>query len=187
MTAPVAARPSRVAWLVLTCRLPRAPAEGGDPAEADALGATHPVNAVAVLQASPTAERAFRRLRNMIGEGGGSAQVLCAEAIEGKADLITAFNAAREQEYDEIITGCGDIVTAIEAMTAAGRYEDLGKGRGTETALGAHPNDPHARYPRRGQRRNRSILPGQVPCGARRICQARLRNGHSPSYRNRHQ
>jgi len=94
-----------------------------------ALGATYPVNAVAVLQASPTAERAFRRLRNMIGEGGGSAQVLCAEAIEGKADLITAFNAAREQEYDEIITGCGDIVTAIEAMTAAGHfcYEDLGK------------------------------------------------------------
>jgi len=89
----------------------------------------YPVNAVAVLPASPTAERAFRRLRNMIGEGGGSAQVLCAEAIEGEPDLITAFDVAREQEYHEIIARCADVVAGIEAMTAGGHfcYEDLGK------------------------------------------------------------
>jgi Protein ChrB, N-terminal len=54
--------------------------------------------------------------------------VLCAEAIEGEPDLITAFNVAREQEYDEIIAGCGDVVAGIGAMTAAGHfcYEDLG-------------------------------------------------------------
>lgn len=130
MTTPFAARPSRVAWLVL---IYRPPAGSGLKAvirrKLTALEATYPVNAVAVLPASPTAERAFRRLRNMIGEGGGSAQVLCAEAIEGEADRITAFNTAREQEYDEIITGCGNIVAAIEAMTAAGHfcYEDLGE------------------------------------------------------------
>ena len=130
MTAPVAARPSRVAWLVLVCRLPAGSGlKAAIRRKLTALGATYPVNAVAVLPASPTVERAFRRLRNMIGEGGGSAQVLCAEAIEGEADVIRAFNAAREQEYDEIITGCGDIVAAIEAMTAAGHfcYEDLGE------------------------------------------------------------
>jgi len=55
--------------------------------------------------------------------------VLCAEAIEGEPDLITAFNAAREQEYNEIIAGCGDVVAGIEAMTAADHfcYEDLGE------------------------------------------------------------
>ena len=120
MTASVAARPSRVAWLILVYRLP---AGSGLKAvirrKLTALGATYPVNAVAVMPASPTAERAFRRLRNMIGQGGGSAQVLCAEAIEGEADLIRAFNAAREQEYDEIIVGCDDVVAGIEAMTAA--------------------------------------------------------------------
>lgn len=130
MTTLVAARPSRVAWLVLIYRLPAASGlKAVIRRKLTALGATYPVNVVAVLPASPTAKRAFRRLRNMIGEGGGSAQVLCAEAIEGKADLITAFNAAREQEYDQIITGCGDIVAAIEAMTIASHfcYEDLGE------------------------------------------------------------
>jgi hypothetical protein len=128
VTASVAARPSRVAWLILVYRLP---AGSGLKAvirrKLTALGATYPVNAVAVLPASPTAERAFRRLRNVIGQGGGSAQVLCAEAVQGEADLITAFNAAREQEYDEIIAGCDDVVAGIEAMTAAGHfcYEDL--------------------------------------------------------------
>ena len=141
MTAPVAARASRVAWLVLDYRLPAGSGlKAAIRRKLTALGAVYPVNAVAVLPASPTAERAFRRLRNMIGEGGGSAQVLRAEAIQGEADLITAFNTAREQEYDEIITGCGDVVAGIEAMTADGHfcYEDLGKRRGTETAPGAH-------------------------------------------------
>jgi len=68
VTTPVAARPSRVAWLVLGYRLP---AGSGLKAvmrrKLTALGAVYPVNAVAVLPASPTAERAFRRLRNMIG------------------------------------------------------------------------------------------------------------------------
>ncbi len=121
MTTPIAARPSRVAWLVLIYRLPAGSGlKAAIRRKLTAMGATYPVDAVAVLPVSPTAERAFRRLRNMIGQGGGSAQVLCAEAIEGKPDLITAFNATREQ----------------------------------------------ARYPRRGQRRSGSILPGQVPRGA---------------------
>ena len=87
-----------------------------------------PANAVAALPASPAAERAFRRLRSMIGEAGGSAQVLRAEVIEGAADLVAAFNVAREQEYAEIIAGCDRIIAGIEALAAAGqfRYRDLG-------------------------------------------------------------
>ena len=58
MTTPVAARPSRVAWLVLIYRLP---AGSGLKAvirrKLTALGATYPVNAVAVLPASPTVDR----------------------------------------------------------------------------------------------------------------------------------
>jgi hypothetical protein len=63
----------------------------------------------------------------MIGEIGGSAQVLQAEAIEGEPDLVAAFNAAREKEYSQIIARCADVAAGIEAMTAAGhfRYEDL--------------------------------------------------------------
>jgi len=65
----------------------------------------------------------------MVGEGGGSAEVLRAEAIDGGLDLIATFNAARDQEYGEIIAGCGEIIAQIETMTAAGyfRYHDLGE------------------------------------------------------------
>ena len=124
------APPGPVTWLVLAYRLP---ANSGLKSvirrKLTATGAVYPVNAVAVVPASPAAERAFRRLRNTIGEGGGSAQVLRAEAVEGEPDLIAAFNAAREQEYGEIIAGCGEVIAGIQAMTAAGhfRYHDLGE------------------------------------------------------------
>ena len=126
MTAP----PGPVTWLILAYRLP---AHSGLKAvirrKATALGAVYPANAVAVLPASPAAERAFRRLRNTVGEGGGSAEVLRAEAVDGEPDLIATFNAVREREYGEIITGCGEIIAQIESMTAAGhfRYHDLGE------------------------------------------------------------
>jgi len=117
----VTAAPGRVTWLILAYRLP---AHSGLKAvirrKATALGAVYPANAVAALPASPAAERAFRRLRNMIGEGGRSAEVLRAEAVEGEPDLIATFNGARGQEYGEIIAGCGEIIAEIEAMTAAG-------------------------------------------------------------------
>ena len=41
----------------------------------------------------------------MIGEAGGSAQVLRAKVIERAADLAATFNKAREHEYAEIIAG----------------------------------------------------------------------------------
>jgi hypothetical protein len=130
VTAPAVTRPGRVAWLVLVYRLPAGSGlKAAVRRKLTTMGAVYPVNAVAALPASPAAERSFRRLRNMIGEGGGSAQVLHAEAIEGEGDLVAAFNAAREQEYGEIIAGCGDVVAEIEAMTAAGHfcYADLGR------------------------------------------------------------
>jgi hypothetical protein len=115
----------RVSWLILAYRLP---ARRGLTAtirrRLAATGAVYLANAVAAVPASPAAERAFRRLRSMIAEAGGSAQVLRAAALEGGANLVGAFNAAREQEYAEIITGCGDLVAAIEDLTAARRVGD---------------------------------------------------------------
>jgi hypothetical protein len=126
----VTAPPGPVTWLILVYRLP---ANSGLKAvirrKATALGAVYPANAVAALPASPAAERALRRLRHAIGEGGGSAEVLRAEAVEGEPDLIATFNAARQQEYGDIIAGCDQIIAQIEAMTADAhfRYHDLGE------------------------------------------------------------
>jgi hypothetical protein len=129
VTAPATTHAGRGAWLVLAYRLPAG--HGQKTAirrRLTAIGAVFPANAVAALPASPAAERAFRRLRSMIGEAGGSAQVLRAEVIEGAADLVAAFNVAREQEYAEIIAGCDRVIAGIEALAAAGqfRYPDLG-------------------------------------------------------------
>ena len=121
MKAPT--RPRHVTWLLLAYRLPvNSGMKGTVRRRLTAVGAAYPANAIAVLPESPAAERAFRRLRSMIGEAGGSAQVLRAEAIEGEPDLVAVFNTAREQEYAEIIAGCGDVIAGIEAMTAAGRF-----------------------------------------------------------------
>jgi hypothetical protein len=124
----VTAPPAPVTWLILVYRLP---AHSGLKSvirrKATALGAVYPVNAVAALPASPAAERAFRGLQNTIGQGGGSAEVLRAEAFGGEADLIAAFNAAREREYAETITRCGEIIAQIQGLTAERhfRYPDL--------------------------------------------------------------
>ena len=130
MTAPAAPQPGRVAWLVLAYRLPVGHGlKMTVRRRLTAMGAVYPVNAVAAVPASPAAERTFRRIRRIIGEAGGSAQVLRAEAIEGAPDLVAAFNAAREQEYAEILAGCGEVIAEIEALAAAGqfRYPDLGE------------------------------------------------------------
>jgi hypothetical protein len=121
--------PGEVAWLVLAYRLPAS--HGLKMAvrrRLTAIGAVFPANAVAAVPASPGAERVLRRLRSLICDAGGSAQVLRAEAIEGARHLVAAFNAARDREYAEVVAGCGEIVAGIEALTAAGRfcYQDLG-------------------------------------------------------------
>jgi hypothetical protein len=123
VAAIAAKRPGRAVWLVLAYRLPARPGlKASIRRRLAALGAVYLANAVAAVPASPSSERAFRRLRSMIGDAGGSAQVLRAEAIEGGPALVGAFNSARENEYGEIITGCGDFVAGIQDMTAAGHF-----------------------------------------------------------------
>ena len=129
MTVPAAPRPSRAVWLVLAYRLPASHGlKTTIRRRLTAVGAVFPVHAVATLPASPAAERAFRRIRRMIGEAGGSAQVLQAEVIEGAADLAATFNKAREHEYAKIIAGCDEVLAGIEALSSAShfRYPDLG-------------------------------------------------------------
>ncbi|MGA7416337.1 MAG: Chromate resistance protein ChrB [Bryobacteraceae bacterium] len=123
------APPGTVTWLVLAYRLPAASAlKAAIRRKLTRIGAVYLVNAVAVLPASPGAERTLRRTRKTITEAGGSAELLRADAVEGAPALIAAFNAARDREYGEIIAACDDLLARIEAMTTAGRfsYRDLG-------------------------------------------------------------
>jgi hypothetical protein len=127
VTLPAASRP---AWLILAYRLATRPGlKTAVRRRLTAIGAVFPVNAVAAVPASPAAERTFRRLCRTIANAGGSAQILRAEVIEGAPDLVAAFNAARDEEYAEIMADCGEVMTALETLMANGqfRYGDLGE------------------------------------------------------------
>jgi len=145
---------SEVGWLVLVYRVPTDPTRLRATVwrRLKALGAIYLQNSVAALPVSPAAERALRSLRNEIGQMGGTAQLLSACAMAGEADLVAAFNAARDDEYGEIVDRCRDFLTEIDTETTAEHFtyaeleendEDLTKLRGwfdkvaTRDCLGA--------------------------------------------------
>lgn len=131
-----------VTWLVLAYRIPSEPSRlrAGIWRRLKALGAIYVQNSVAALPADPAAERALRTLRAEITQmDGGSAQLLTADALAGGADLVSAYNAARDDEYEEFADRCRDFLAEIERETAACHFtygeleendEDLKKLRG---------------------------------------------------------
>jgi hypothetical protein len=72
---------------------------------------------------------------------GGSAVLLGALRLAGEAEQTAAFNAARDREYGDLITGREDAGDAPEAMAAACgfRYEELcGKLAGLDQLAGCY-------------------------------------------------
>lgn len=131
----------RMSWLVLVYRVPSEPSRlrAAVWRRLKALGAVYLANSVAALPASSEFERALRSLRNEIGEMGGSAQLLSACALAGEADVVATFNAARDEEYTEVVSRCEGFLAEIERETAAEKFtyaeleendEDLAKLRG---------------------------------------------------------
>ena len=67
--------------------------------------------------------------------------MLRAQGLGGEAELTASFNAARDREYGDIITGYDDAADAPEAMAAACdfRYEQLcGKQAGLDQLAGCY-------------------------------------------------
>ncbi|MBO1418684.1 Chromate resistance protein ChrB [Streptomyces sp. FH025] len=130
-----------VTWLLLAYRVPSEPSRLRATVwrRLKALGAIYVQNSVAALPEDSTAERALRALRAEIGQLGGTAQLLRADALAGGADLVTAYNTARDEEYTEIVARCHDFLAEIERETAEEHFtygeleendEDLAKLRG---------------------------------------------------------
>jgi ribosome assembly protein YihI (activator of Der GTPase) len=53
---------------------------------------------------------------------GGTASLLSAAALAGQADLVSVFNGARDEEYEEIVDRCRDFFAEIEKETAAAHF-----------------------------------------------------------------
>lgn len=128
-------------WLLLVYRVPSEPTRlrAAVWRRLKALGAIYLQNSAAALPAGEAAERALRSLRNEIGQMGGSAHLLRCDPVVAGVDIVAAYNAARDDEYEEIEDRCRDFLAEIETETAAGHLtyaeleendEDLEKLRG---------------------------------------------------------
>ena len=111
-------------WLLLIYKIPAEPTRlrAGVWRKIKGMGAIYLQNSAAALPASVTAERALRLLRNEIVEMNGSAYLLESRALSGNQELVAAFNAARDDEYDEIVDRCKDFVAQVEKEYTANHF-----------------------------------------------------------------
>jgi hypothetical protein len=128
-------------WLVLVYRVPREPTRlrAGVWRRLKQIGAVYLQNSVAALPWSSAHERALRSLRKDIGELGGTAQLMRCDVLAGASEVVATYNAARDEEYEEILDRCRGFRAEIDKETAAEKFtyaeleendEDLTKLRG---------------------------------------------------------
>ena len=111
-------------WLVLVYRIPAEPTRLRATVwrRLKSLGAVYLQNSAAALPAREGAERALRRLRREILEMDGSAVLLSCSAVAGGQDVLALFEAARNNEYDEILDKCVDFHAGLEKEYVANHF-----------------------------------------------------------------
>lgn len=145
-------------WLMLIYQVPSEPSRLRTAVwwRLKALGAVYVAHSVAALPVSPEAERALRALRAEVEQMGGAAQLVRSEPLAGHADFTTRYNAARDEEYAEVIHRSEEFLEEIAEETRTGHFsyaeleendEDLAKLRNwlskveARDALGASSAD----------------------------------------------
>jgi hypothetical protein len=103
-------------WLLLIYRVPPEPTRLRSTVwrRIKSLGAIYLQNSVAALPASPSAERSLRRLRREILDMSGTAILLSSAVLAGEAEVRGAFQAARNDEYEEIVDKCQDFLQQVQ-------------------------------------------------------------------------
>ncbi|MCU1551766.1 MAG: ChrB protein [Glaciihabitans sp.] len=103
-------------WLVLVYRIPSEPTRLRATVwrRLKALGAIYLQNSVAALPAGKESERALRKLRHEILEMSGTAVLMASAVLMGESNIRDTFQAARAEEYEEIIDRCGGFLAEIE-------------------------------------------------------------------------
>lgn len=111
-------------WLVLVYKVPSEPTRlrAAVWRRLKGLGAIYLQNSVATLPAGVSAERSLRKLRHEILEMNGSAVLFRSPMIAGGGDVAAAFQAARNDEYEEIIDKCQDFLAGIDKEFAAEHF-----------------------------------------------------------------
>ena len=111
-------------WLLLVYRIPSEPTRLRSTVwrRLKSLGAIYLQNSAAALPASLPAERAMRRLRSEILDMSGTAILLSCTALAGEQDIRAAFQAARNDEYEEIVDKCHDFLAGLKKEYAADHF-----------------------------------------------------------------
>ncbi len=111
-------------WLLLIYRVPSEPTRLRSTVwrRLKRLGAIYLQNSAAALPASVGAERALRKLRSEIIGMSGTAVLLSCSVLAGQGDILAAFQAARDDEYDEIVDKCQDFLAQVQKEYVADHF-----------------------------------------------------------------
>src|SRR5215510_882370 len=92
-------------WLLLIYRVPPEPTRLRSTVwrRIKSLGAIYLQNSVAALPVSAANERALRKLRREIADMSGTAMLMSCSVLAGEAEVRAMFQAARNDEYEEIV------------------------------------------------------------------------------------
>jgi Protein ChrB, N-terminal len=123
-SAPTPGSPVSSGWLLLIYRVPSEPSRLRATVwrRIKSLGAIYLQSSVAALPASVASERALRKLRAEILDMAGSAVLLSCDVLAGEADVLAAFQAARNDEYEEIVDKCQDFMAGIDKEYAENHF-----------------------------------------------------------------
>jgi hypothetical protein len=111
-------------WLLLIYRVPPEPSRLRSAVwrRIKSLGAIYLQNSAAALPASVGAERALRKLRSEILDMGGTAVLMSCTVLAGAPDVLAAFQAARDDEYEEIVDRCEDFLVQVRKEHVAEHF-----------------------------------------------------------------
>jgi hypothetical protein len=111
-------------WLLLIYRVPSEPTRLRATVwrSIKSMGAIYLQNSAAALPASVTAERALRKLRSEILDMSGTAVLLSCSVLAGEPEIRASFQAARDDEYEEIIDKCEDFLGQVDKEYAASHF-----------------------------------------------------------------
>jgi DNA-binding transcriptional regulator PaaX len=103
-------------WLLLIYRVPPEPTRLRSTVwrRIKSLGAIYLQNSVAALPASTANERALRKLRREITDMSGTAMLMSCSVLAGEAEVRASFQAARNDEYEEIVDKCEDFLGQVQ-------------------------------------------------------------------------
>jgi hypothetical protein len=111
-------------WLLLVYKVPSEPTRlrAAVWRRLKGLGAIYLQNSAAALPATTAAERALRKLRHEILEMGGTAFLMSCAVLGGEREIHAAYQAARDDEYEEIVDRCLDFLAGIDKEYAAQHF-----------------------------------------------------------------